>query len=279
MGIRFGPAGHSESYKGKTEDAAPWLAECGLNAFEVQCGHGVRVGAETADRIGASMASNGIALSVHSPYYISLSNPERLESSLEHIRKSCLLAKRLGAARVVVHTGGKSGAARDASLEATAFALRRAREVSAAEGWDDVTLCLETMGKSESLGDLNDVLRLCALDESFLPCIDFGHLYARSRGEVAGAEKTAAVLDALENALGPNRARLTHIHFSKIEFTSAGERRHRTFGDSGGFGPDWEPLASLLAERDYAPTVICESAGTQAEDAAWMKGVYEKCKG
>lgn len=32
---------------------------------------------------------------------------------------------------------------------------------------------------------------------------------------------------------------------------------------------------ALFAERQMAPTVICESAGTQAEDAGAMRRLYE----
>ena len=32
----------------------------------------------------------------------------------------------------------------------------------------------------------------------------------------------------------------------------------------------------LLAERRLAPVIICESAGTQAEDAQVMKRMYEE---
>ena len=56
-----------------------------------------------------------------------------------------------------------------------------------------------------------------------------------------------------------------------------GEKCHRTFDDDGGYGPDWVPLASEIARRGWSPTVICESAGTQAEDASIMKRIYQEC--
>ena len=66
-----------------------------------------------------------------------------------------------------------------------------------------------------------------------------------------------------------------HSHFSKIEYTEkGGEKRHLTFDDQQ-YGPNFEPLGELLAERGYTPRVICESAGTQAEDARAMKEIYQ----
>ena len=46
-------------------------------------------------------------------------------------------------------------------------------------------------------------------------------------------------------------------------------RRHR-------FGPEFLPVAQEAAARGYAPTFICESAGTQAEDAVTMMECYKK---
>ena len=38
--------------------------------------------------------------------------------------------------------------------------------------------------------------------------------------------------------------------------------------------PPHAPLLALLRERHLAPTIICESAGTQAEDAAALAQGY-----
>jgi deoxyribonuclease-4 len=64
-----------------------------------------------------------------------------------------------------------------------------------------------------------------------------------------------------------------HIHFSPVEFTSAGEKKHWTALETN-FGPDFTPLAAILAERNYTPTIICESAGRQAEDAMLYRDIY-----
>ena len=105
--------------------------------------------------------------------------------------------------------------------------------------------------------------------------MDFGHLYARSLGADEGAEAMERMLDRMEAALGTERASRFHSHFSHIEFTlGGGEKCHRTFADDGGYGPDWTPLAQAMARRGWSPTFICESAGTQAEDALTMKKIY-----
>ena len=39
-------------------------------------------------------------------------------------------------------------------------------------------------------------------------------------------------------------------------------------------GPAFEPLAEAIARENVCPRIICESAGTQAEDALFMKNAY-----
>ena len=130
------------------------------------------------------------------------------------------------------------------------------------------------MGKVNQLGTLDEVLALCAVDVRITPCIDFGHLYARSLGtELLDEPGYAALLDRMEEVLGDERAMRFHAHFSRIAYTKGGEKCHLTFAD-GDFGPPYEPLLTLLHKRGLSPTIICESAGTQAEDAAELARAY-----
>ena len=77
----------------------------------------------------------------------------------------------------------------------------------------------------------------------------------------------------MERALGQAALSNLHIHFSPVEYTGAGEKRHRTTLDEG-YGPDFAPLARLIARRGLSPTVICESNGRQAEDAIIYRDLY-----
>ena len=280
MSAIFGPAGNAENFPYKSSaDAPKWLKEIGLDCYEYQCGKGVHVGEESARKIGLAARENGIVLSLHAPYFINLANPDpdALQKTIDYITGACLAADRMGAKRVVIHSGALMKRARREALD---IALRSLREVVAAcdgEGFGHITLCPETMGKINQLGDLDEVLELCTVDERLLPCVDFGHLYARSLGADNGAEAMERMLDRMEEVLGPDRASRFHSHFSHIEFTpGGGEKCHRTFADDGGYGPDWTPLARAVARRGWSPAFICESAGTQAEDALTMKKIYRE---
>ena len=278
---RFGTAGLSDSYPGKTfdpEKIAAYTAGFGLTAFEYQCGRGVRLAHDKAAALGAACAAKGIALSVHAPYYISMSSleEEKRLHSIDYLLQSCALVKALGGRRVVFHSGSCGKQSREAALEKALDTMRRAVAAVDAAGYGDCILCPETMGKVNQLGTLDEVLALCSVDERITPCIDFGHLYARSQGtEFAGdhaAADYAALLDKLQ-VLGPARAAQFHAHFSRIAYTKGGEKCHLTLGDTA-YGPPHAPLLALLKARGLAPTIICESDGTQAEDARTLAQAY-----
>ena len=279
MSARFGPAGNADSFPYKSSVEAPkWLAGLGLDCYEYQCGKGVNVGEDTARKVGAAAKEANISLSLHAPYFINLANPDpdSLQKTVGYITAACRAADWMGAGRVVIHSGALMKRTR---REAQDIAMKSLREVVAAcdgAGFGHITLCPETMGKINQLGDLDEVLELCTLDERLTPCVDFGHLYARSLGELEGREASARILDRIQEVLGEERASCFHSHFSKIQFTpKGGEKMHLTF-DQEEFGPDPAPLMAEVARRGWSPTFICESAGTQAEDALTMKGLYQQ---
>ena len=279
MSARFGPAGNAADFPYKTSERAPaWIAAQGLDCYEYQCGKGVHIGEESARRIGAAAELAGVVLSLHAPYFINLANPDpdSRQKTIGYITAACRAADWMGARRVVIHSGALMGRTRRQAMEIALPALSAVLAACDDAGFGHIALCPETMGKINQLGDLDEVLELCGLDERLIPCVDFGHLYARSLGREDGEEAMARILDKMAAALGQERATRFHSHFSHIEFTpKGGEKCHRTFEDDGGYGPDWTPLARQVALRSWSPTFICESAGTQARDAAEMKRIYQ----
>jgi len=275
--LRFGPAGNSASFYAQghkhTEQAPAWLRGMALNAMEYSAGHGVNLKEDTARRIGEAARVHGVAFSIHAPYYVNLSNPapERYERNVGYLLDSARAVRHLGGDRVVLHVGSCAKAEPAEALSNVLDGLRRARRDLTDAGFGGIRLCPETMGRDSQIGDLDAILRICEQDESFVPVIDFAHLHARSRGGLRAAEDFALILRRLTEALGEERARSFHAHFCRIEYTAkSGEKRHRTFADAQ-FGPDFSLLAPLLADARWTPTLICESSGTQAEDARAMR--------
>ena len=279
MSALFGPAGNADSFPYKSSADAPrWLAQLGLDCYEYQCGKGVNVGEATARKIGAAAREAGVRLSLHAPYFINLANPDpdSLQKTIGYITAACQAADWMGAGRVVIHSGALMKRTRREALDTARESLRAVIAACDDAGYGHISLCPETMGKINQLGDLDEVLELCTLDARMVPCVDFGHLYARSLGELTGEEACEAMLDRIRAVLGEARASAFHSHFSKIQFTpNGGEKMHLTF-DQEDFGPDPAPLMAAIARRGWSPTFICESAGTQAEDALTMKKLYQE---
>ena len=164
------------------------------------------------------------------------------------------------------------------SLEKAKDTLKIARNELVENGLENIHICPETMGKINQLGTLEEVLQLCLVDESFIPCIDFGHLNCRTFGNMNCYDDFENALNLIDNMLGYDRLKNFHSHFSKIEWTKkGGEKKHLTFADQI-YGPNFEPLGELIAKRNLSPYIICESAGTQAEDAVFMKKTYNSFK-
>ncbi|MFR0880747.1 MAG: TIM barrel protein [Oscillospiraceae bacterium] len=279
MPAKFGPAGNSDSFSAKyksSADAPLFLKEMGLDCYEYQCGRGVKVSDKTASAIRANAEKTGIKLTLHAPYFISLSSvePEKRDNSINYILQSCDAAMRIGADRIVIHSGSCSKMSREEALELAKDTLTRARKQAVEQGFESVHFCPETMGKTNQLGNLTEVMELCRLDDTFLPCIDFGHLNARTFGGIKSIQDYEKMLDEVENALGYDRLKIFHSHFSKIMYTEpGGEKKHLTFEDEE-YGPEYEPLMELVSKKNLSPVFICESAGTQAEDALKMKESY-----
>lgn len=273
----FGPGGNSEAFYAAgfkaTVDAPRYLSGIGLGAYEVEAGNGLRISDATLTAIGDAAATHGIELSLHSPYFISLSSveKEKREKSVTYILDCVRAAELLRADTVVIHAGSAGKITREQAMLYAADTLAMALD---AMGDSSVTLGIETMGKQNQLGTLREVITLCEADKRLAPVVDFGHINARECGDqFPTVDAYRRVFDEVGTALGDEKARFMHCHFSKIEFTGAGEKRHLTFADSV-YGPDFEPLCEALARENLCPRIICESAGTQDLDALAMHQAY-----
>ena len=205
--MRFGPAGNEDSFYAQgyknTWQAMAWLREMGLDAYEYPFGRGVRLSAESAAQIRAEAEGNGITVSAHAPYYINLTNPdpEKKEASFRYLLDGLTALRALGGREMVVHIGSQMKMQRDEALKMCREHLKEALRRLDDAGFADMTLCPETMGKKGQIGDLEETLDFCLLDERLTPCIDFAHLHALGGGCLRGTEDFARVLDRAEQVL------------------------------------------------------------------------------
>ena len=278
--IRFGPSGNSESFYaqgGKSSVQMPaWLRNMGLSAYEYQCNRGVKINEKMAGQLGEEARKHDIFLSIHAPYYINMASEEKekRDNSRRYILESLQAAKWMGAKRVVVHTGSASKVSRKWALDTAIEVLKDTLEEADRLGLSGAIVCPEVLGKLNQLGDLEEILAMCRIDERLIPTVDFGHLHARGMGCLNSVEDFEAVLGRIEGAIGEERLRRLHIHFSRIEYTAGGEKRHWTISDTQ-YGPEFAQLAEAMAKRKMEPVVICESRDLMAEDALKLKKIYE----
>ncbi len=276
---KFGPAGNSDSFAAlgykSSLDVPDYIVKMGLDCYEYQCGRGVNIGEDKAKQLGEKAKTAGISLSLHAPYYISMSSVEEEKrlNSVNYILASARAVNAMGGNRIVVHTGSCGKISREDALTLALDTMRLALDALDSEGLSHIHICPETMGKVNQLGTLHEVIELCKIDERLIPCIDFGHLNARDLGILKTTADFENIFISIKNELGTDRLKCFHSHFSKIEYTTGGEKRHLTFEDTV-YGPDFEPVMELTYKYGCDPTFICESAGTQAEDAKQMKDYY-----
>lgn len=278
MKATFGPGGNCDLFYAEgnksTVQAPRWVKNFGLDAYEFEAGNGLTAGEETLRKIGEAARQNGVLMSLHAPYYISLSgvDPEKRLKSIEYIQKSLWAAELLGADTIVIHSGSAAKISREEAMRLSCDTLER---VMMAVGDTHIRLGIETMGKVNQLGTLDEVIEQCRVDKHYVPVVDFGHINAREQGYFKTADDYRRVFDQIAKGCGDDVARTLHCHFSKIEYTSAGEKKHLTFADDV-YGPAFEPLMEAIARDGLTPRIICESDGTQGEDALLMKKEYER---
>ena len=274
----FGTGGNSESFYDEgnksTLQAPAWIIAKGLDAYEFEAGNGLHAGDATLKKIGDEARKNNVLMSFHTPYFISLSgtDPEKRLKSITYISQSLHASSLLGADTIVIHAGSAAKISREEAMRLASDTLYKNLEVN---GDTDIRMGIETMGKINQLGTLDEVIELCKISPKYHPVVDFGHLNARNVGNAfPTVDSYRAVFDKIATELGDEYAYNLHCHFSKIEYTNAGEKRHLTFADTV-FGPDFEPLAEAIIKEGVAPRIISESDGTQAEDALYMKKAWE----
>lgn len=278
--IKFGVAGNSLSFYAEgnkhTYEAAKWCAEKGIDVFEYSFGKGVRMTESTARQIGNFFRLYNVDLSVHAPYYINFANPEsdKINSSINYVFQSLTKLNEFNwGERVIIHPATQGKLMRNEAVELTYKNLSLLAENVVQQGFSGKKICLETMGKLAQIGTVEEIINFCKIAPFYFPCIDFGHINARTMGGLKSSDDYRRIIDFMLDNLPFEKVNRMHIHFSKIMYGSAGEIKHLTFSDNI-FGPEFFPLALVIKEYNLEPVIICESDGTQAEDAIFMKELF-----
>lgn len=280
--VKFGPSGNCKSFYEagfkRSVDAPKWLKEnMGLTAYEYSFGRGITLGDETAAEIGEKAKQYGIEVSAHAPYFINFANPNEVNAtnSYNYVLNSLRKLKVLGGNRLVVHTGSQGKLERDEALALARERLINLKCLLEENNFQDMTICLEAMGKPAQIGTYKEVIDLCTISPNYIPTLDFGHINALTGGGLKTQQDYEEVLQYMVDVLGYEKARKVHIHFSKIEYGQKGEIRHLTLDDTV-YGPEFEPLAKALKKFSIDKAVIIsESREQMGIDAKRLKQIYE----
>jgi deoxyribonuclease-4 len=267
MRILLGPAGiPSSSASNDTMSGIERVAELSLGAMEVEFVRGVQMGNDLAKEVGKVAAKLGIMLSVHAPYYINLCNSEKIRDSKKRILDSCERAQHMGAWIVVFHPGYYGKLENAEALSMVTDACEEMSAVILENKWN-VLLGLETTGKMSQFGTVDEILEVCSKVKKCVPVIDWAHLHAKYQGK-------ADFRGILDKVIAAGFRKL-HTHFSNIEFTEKGERRHLTIDHKQ---PDFKEVAETILKSEGSLdriTIISESPVLE-KDALVMKKDLEK---
>jgi len=275
MKIRFGPAGVPLSAKTRsTLDGIKRCSELGLSAMEVEFVHGVKMESEIALQANKIAKELDIELSIHAPYYINLCSLDKkiVARSIYHIFSSMKIGHLLKAKPIVIHTGFYQNKPKEVCdklvLENYADLIQKAKKENI-----EFLLGPELTGKPTAYGNLEEIVNLSLKlgIDNIIPVIDFAHYYARAN-PLKSEEDYKKVLDYCEKNLGEKFAKNLHIHFSGIEFTEKGERKHLPVKSNT---PPFKPLLKVLKEGGYAGKIICESPLLE-QDALILQKEFEK---
>lgn len=245
----------------------------GLNAMELQFVRRVAMGEESARDVRKAARENDVRLSAHAPYYINLNSkdPEKVRASHERLLKAARIAALCGARNVVFHAAFYHDDPPSVVYERIKAQLQSLVDQLRDEGLD-VYLRPETSGRPAQFGNLDEILRLSAEVDGVSPCIDFGHLHARTVGAYNTYAEFGAVLDHVRRFLGEDALQDVHIHVQGMAYTEAGEHKHLDLAASD---LRYGELLQALVDWGVSGTAICESPNLE-EDAILLKNTYQQ---
>ncbi|HNS04431.1 MAG TPA: TIM barrel protein [Candidatus Saccharicenans sp.] len=274
-GVRFGVAGIPHSCpEDSSLRAVDCLASLGLEALELEFVHGLKLSPETAGQIKIKSSQQGVKLSAHAPYFINLNSEDQGQRmrSQELLLNSLRLAAAAGASDLVFHAGYYGHQTPEETYSQVKNGLKEILSISRLERIP-VKLRIETMGKRQQFGSLDEVLSLCRELDGLFPCLDFAHIFARE-GKINSYRDFYQVFKKVERKLGRRALASAHIHISGVIFNQRGEIKHINLDESEFRYDVW---LQAIIEIDLKGTIIVESPSLET-DALRLKNIYYNLK-
>jgi len=232
--------------------------------MEIEFVRGIKMSEDTAAEVRRVASELGVILTAHAPYYVNLlsADQSKVEASIKRILDSARVGYLAGAWSVVFHPGYYGSLTPSEASERVRGYLKTIAKTLIDEGIE-IWVRPETMGGLAEFGSLEEVITVSEGLENILPCIDFAHLYARSRGAVNNYKSFREVLELLETRLGSDAIKNMHIHISGMEYGERGEVKHLNLSDSL-----FNYIDALKAIKEFKVTGVLISESPNLEDDA-----------
>ncbi|KXB01548.1 hypothetical protein AKJ44_02410 [candidate division MSBL1 archaeon SCGC-AAA261F17] len=272
--IRLGPAGNPVDYSGPSVKAPKFIREEGLSAYEYQGTRGVRISEENAQKLSENAEENDVWVTIHGQYWINFASAKKdtIEKSKDRLFKAARIGSLMGAHQVVFHPAYYSDRSKEEALKITIEGIKEVVERLEDEGIE-ILIGPETTGKKSQLGTLSEIIKICQEIPMTAPTVDFAHIHARTGGTLETKDDYLKIFEQIEDELGAKSAKNLHAHFTEVEFTEKGEKKHLTYETD--YSPPFKPLAEVVVENDFTPVIISESPILD-KDALKFKEELEK---
>ena len=294
MSLKLGPAGVPLSCKGRTiVEGMDDITALGLEAMEIQTVRTVQP--QHFDQYwqaGVLSHKTDIEMNLHGPYYAELLGDKRQRSrSLSKMEAAIQAAKVINARHITFHVGpymeySRGTAANERVANVMAGVVERVGEL-----WGDKSLeeehvafpwlndsepalvGVETSGRQELWGTLEEVLEVCNHVEGTTPVLNMAHLHARGHGRLRTSEDFGELFDEVRETLG---GKTFFCHFSGVEHRMGNALHYTQIKKSD---LKFEPLAEFLAEDgDWLDVTIISDSPLLEHDAMFMMQQYERAK-
>ena len=278
LSFKFGTVGSptgTPKKPGGSVGAIEFSKSIGLEALELGWVQSVRVTEATCAAIKSTGEAQGVALSVHAPYFINLNaDEEEWPKSRKRLMDAAHYGNLAGATDIIFHPGSYFER-NPADVLKVALPRLEGCVTELHKKGNPVTLRPETMGKSAMLGSFEDTLEMSRI-AGVQPCLDFAHLHARpGDGTVNTLSEWSRLLEQYAIALGAQALTKLHIHLSGIEYGPKGEKNHLPLAEAD---LKWKDLFKALKEFGCAGRILCESP-IMEEDALNMLKGWKKVSG
>ena len=269
--LLFGTAGVPHSTPRKNPiDGVKRIYELNLDCMQLEFAHGVRMKEEVSCDLRKISYELNIPLTSHGPYYINLNAREqdKIDSSVERIIQTAKISDLCGAESMTFHAAFYM---KDSPYDVFDLVEKSMNVIEERLSRLDIEIELrpELTGKTSQFGSLEELIQLTKQVNSCMLCLDFSHLYARTK-KYNTYEEFCSILDRIKEQLGHEQLENMHIHISGISSNSKGDLKHLNLADSDF---NWRELIRSLNDYKCCGYVICNSPNLE-EDTLILKNYY-----